>query len=536
MTKTNSDDTESGHDHDANIDLGSQASLQTDMVAETGNAEDTETTNGVEKNNLNRLARHIADQLSEENYSPAIIRGSFRVFEAFGFMAAGFTPYISMGYFANTSTFMSHASVILAATVLLAVSFFAADVYTTQSLSSGARILPRAIAILSTLFALMAVGGYFIDFQFTFAWNWFSAWFIGAALFISITRILFAVSMSRWNRNGFMERRAVIVGGGPAAKKLIRDLENEPDNDIRICGIFDDRSDDRSPPVVAGYPKLGSVKDVVAFARLTQIDMLILTLPLAAESRWIGMLKHLWVLPVDIRLAAHANSMKFRPRFYSYAQNSKIPMLALFDKPIANWDSVSKRIFDIIVALFAIAILWPLMVATAIAIKVNSKGPVLFKQMRHGINNEEILIFKYRSMYTDMSDEAAANVVTKGDPRVTTVGRFIRKTSIDELPQLFNVLMGTVSLVGPRPHAVIAQSQNKYFADVVDGYFARHRVKPGITGWAQVNGLRGEITSDDKIKKRTEYDLDYIENWSLWFDIKILIKTPISLFNIENAY
>jgi lipopolysaccharide/colanic/teichoic acid biosynthesis glycosyltransferase len=119
---------------------------------------------------------------------------------------------------------------------------------------------------------------------------------------------------------------------------------------------------------------------------------------------------------------------------------------------------------------------------------------------------------------------------------VTTVGRFIRKISIDELPQLFNVLMGTVSLVGPRPHAVIAQSQNKYFADVVDGYFARHRVKPGITGWAQVNGLRGEITSDDKIKKRTEYDLDYIENWSLWFDIKILIKTPISLFNIENAY
>jgi exopolysaccharide biosynthesis polyprenyl glycosylphosphotransferase len=248
------------------------------------------------------------------------------------------------------------------------------------------------------------------------------------------------------------------------------------------------------------------------------------------------MLKHLWVLPVDIRLAAHANSMKFRPRFYSFMQNSKIPMLDLFDKPIADWDSVSKRLFDIFFALVAIALLWPIMIGAVIAVKMTSKGPVFFKQKRHGINNEEILIYKFRSMYTEMSDEKAANLVTKDDPRVTPVGRFIRKTSIDELPQLFNVLIGNVSLVGPRPHAVVAQAQNKYFADVVDGYFARHRVKPGITGWAQINGLRGEITSDDKIKQRTEYDLDYIENWSLWFDIKILFKTPFSLLNTENAY
>lgn len=496
---------------------------------------DKNTVNGVEKNNLNRLARHIAEQLADENYSPAIIRGSFRVFEAMGFLVAGFAPYFSQDHHLD-GTWISHSSVMVLSTILLAMAYYAGGLYTTQSLSAGLRMLPRAMAIVSSLFAVMALGGYFIDFNFLFDWNWFSSWFVGVITFICVIRVLFAISMKKWNRNGFMERRAIIVGGGSAAKKLIRDIEAEPDNDIRICGIFDDRSDDRSPPVVAGYPKLGTVKDVIAFARMTQIDLIILTLPLAAESRWIGMLKHLWVLPVDIRLAAHANSMKFRPRFYSFMQNSKIPMLDLFDKPIADWDSVSKRLFDIFFALVAIALLWPIMIGAVIAVKMTSKGPVFFKQKRHGINNEEILIYKFRSMYTEMSDEKAANLVTKDDPRVTPVGRFIRKTSIDELPQLFNVLIGNVSLVGPRPHAVVAQAQNKYFADVVDGYFARHRVKPGITGWAQINGLRGEITSDDKIKQRTEYDLDYIENWSLWFDIKILFKTPFSLLNTENAY
>ncbi|EBV3600180.1 undecaprenyl-phosphate glucose phosphotransferase, partial [Salmonella enterica subsp. enterica serovar Virchow] len=173
---------------------------------------------------------------------------------------------------------------------------------------------------------------------------------------------------------------------------------------------------------------------------------------------------------------------------------------------------------------------------TAIAIKLDSKGPVLFKQKRHGFNNEVIEVYKFRSMYTHMSDQTAKSAVTKNDPRVTRVGRFIRKTSIDELPQFFNSLFGSLSLVGPRPHAVAAQAHSKLFYEVVDGYFARHRVKPGVTGWAQINGWRGEIDNDDKIKMRTEFDLFYIENWSLWFDLKILFLTPVRLLNTENAY
>jgi len=240
------------------------------------------------------------------------------------------------------------------------------------------------------------------------------------------------------------------------------------------------------------------------------------------------------VLPVDIRLSAHSNRLRFRPRAYSFI--GSVPMLDIFDKPINDWDSVAKRAFDIVFSLVGIALFSPVMIAAAIAIRLESKGPVIFRQKRHGFNNEVIEVYKFRSMYIDQCDPTARNAVVKNDPRVTRVGRFIRKTSIDELPQFFNSLFGSLSLVGPRPHAVSAQSHNKLYHEVVDGYFARHRVKPGVTGWAQINGWRGEIDSDEKIRMRTEYDLAYIENWSLWFDLKILLLTPIRLLNTENAY
>src|SRR5690606_38233919 len=181
-------------------------------------------------------------------------------------------------------------------------------------------------------------------------------------------------------------------------------------------------------------------------------------------------------------------------------------------------------------------LLSPVMIATAIAIKLDSKGPVLFKQTRHGFNNDVIDVYKFRSMYTDQADPPAIRPVSKGDPRVTRVGRFIRKASIDELPQFFNALGGSLSLVGPRPHAIAARSYNLLYNDVVDGYFARHRVKPGVTGWAQINGWRGEMDTDEKLRMRTEFDLYYIENWSLLFDLRILLMTPISLLRTKSAY
>jgi lipopolysaccharide/colanic/teichoic acid biosynthesis glycosyltransferase len=177
------------------------------------------------------------------------------------------------------------------------------------------------------------------------------------------------------------------------------------------------------------------------------------------------------------------------------------------------------------------------MLATALAVRLDSRGPAFFRQRRYGFNNELIEVFKFRSMYVDQSDPTASRLATRNDPRVTRVGRFIRKTSLDELPQLINVVLkGDLSLVGPRPHAVNASAEHRRYDDLIDGYFARHRVKPGITGWAQVCGWRGETDTLEKIQKRVEHDLYYIENWSVFFDLYILAITPFALAKTENAY
>ncbi|WP_058598964.1 undecaprenyl-phosphate glucose phosphotransferase [Aureimonas ureilytica] len=360
-------------------------------------------------------------------------------------------------------------------------------------------------------------------------------WAIAGFGLLSVVRFFLARRMRRWVRNGFMERRAILVGGGSAAEAFIRRLEMHPDNDVRICGIFDDRSDDRSPPIVAGYPKLGSIAQLTEFARRAHIDMLIVTLPMSAQARLLSIMRELWVLPLDIRVAASSADLRFRSRSHSFLGD--IPLLNAFDRPLAEWSMITKRTLDLVVGTFALIALSPVMMATAIAIKLDSPGPVFFRQKRHGFNNQIINVWKFRSLRHEMADPLARKIVTHNDPRVTRVGRFIRRSSIDELPQLFNVLTGELSLVGPRPHAVHARSSfDATFTEIVDGYFGRHKVKPGITGWAQINGWRGEIDDSEKLKKRFDYDLYYIENWSLLLDIRILVMTPISLLRSQGAY
>ncbi len=247
------------------------------------------------------------------------------------------------------------------------------------------------------------------------------------------------------------------------------------------------------------------------------------------------MLRKLWVLPIDIRLAAHTNKLRFRPRSYFYIGD--VPVIDVFDKPIADWDVVAKYIFDKVIGTLCLILASPVMALVALAVKLDSPGPILFKQRRHGFNNEIVEVYKFRSMYADQQDLLARKQVSRDDPRVTRVGRFIRRTSLDELPQLFNVVFkSNLSLVGPRPHAIVARAGDILYAEVVDGYFARHRVKPGITGWAQINGWRGETDTEEKIQKRVECDLYYIENWSILLDVYILAMTPFALIKAENAY
>ena len=366
----------------------------------------------------------------------------------------------------------------------------------------------------------------------------FTAWLTTLYLFgigslLSYRLVLFAFVHVKLAQGAFT-RRTAIVGGGAASEALIEALEASNEGDIQIIGVFDDRNDDRSAESVAGYPKLGNVSGLVDYARRERIDLIVFATPITAEARILQMLAKLWVLPIDIRLSAHATKLRLRPRAYSYL--GEVPVLDLFDRPLADWDLIYKSLFDRAVAMAALVCLSPILLGVAVAVRLSSRGPILFRQKRYGFNNELIEVYKFRSMYVDQSDARASKLVTKDDPRVTPVGRIIRKASLDELPQLFNVLVGSLSLVGPRPHAIEAKAANTLYDEVVDGYFARHKVKPGITGWAQINGWRGETDSHEKIQRRVEHDLFYIENWSILFDLYILARTPFALLNWERAY
>ena len=367
------------------------------------------------------------------------------------------------------------------------------------------------------------------------AWTAFIVWYVCGLLVLFSTRVAIRLQVKALVRDGRFNRRTAIVGGGAPAENLIRALEAEPTTNVEILGIFDDRDDTRSPAVVSSYPKLGRVRDLTEFARLQKVDLILITLPISAEDRILQMLRELWVLPVDIRMSAQSSKLKLQKRSYSYI--GQVPVLDLIDKPISELGLVAKWLFDKIVGLTLIVVLAPVFVAIAIMVKLDSPGSVLFRQQRYGFNNELIEVFKFRTLYTDQSDSSSRRQVTRDDPRVTRVGRVIRKTSLDELPQLFNVVFkGDLSLVGPRPHALQSRAGNYLFDEVVESYFARHKVKPGVTGWAQINGWRGETDTEEKLRRRVECDLCYIERWSLFLDVYIMLMTPYSLLQTENAY
>ncbi len=483
---------------------------------------------------LSPAALKVAAQPLASAYSPIVLAGTVRLIEFALILLVGTGIYVS--YVVPIEGFEWHyVPAILGIGLLGMVAFQVADIYQVQAFRGYERQYFRLASAWSVVF-LMAIGASFFakaGDQFSRVWLG-SFYIIGLIALLGFRKCLFLL-VRNWTREGRLDRRTVIVGADANGDALIRALGKQRDSDVRIVGMFDDRGDDRSPSNVAGHQKLGTVDELVEFARKTRIDLVIFSLPISAEGRILQMLKKLWVLPVDIRLSAHNNKLRFRPRAYSYVGN--VPVLDVLDKPITDWDVVTKWLFDKIVGSLALLALSPLMLFTALAIKLDSRGPIFFKQKRYGFNNELIEVFKFRSMYVDQCDATASRLVQKGDPRVTRVGALIRKTSIDELPQLINVVFkGNLSLVGPRPHAVHAKAADRLYDEAVDGYFARHRVKPGITGWAQINGWRGETDTEEKIQRRVEHDLYYIENWTVLFDLYILAKTPLALAKSENAY
>jgi Undecaprenyl-phosphate glucose phosphotransferase len=472
------------------------------------------------------------------NISPDVVTGMLRLVEVLVIAVSGlaiFILYVNEGVFAvDRAALQQYILATVGGGTVASIAFQALGLYKVTSLRSIGRQVGRLLIGWSLAFALFVLCAFLFKAGMEFSRVWLVSWFlIGGAAVISL-RSATAGLVQHWVRNGRLVRRAAIVGSGPATETLIRALEDQSDSDVRICGIFDDRTDQRISQSILGYPQLGTLDQLVDFSRQTRIDMVILALPLAAEDRLMQLIAKLLVLPVDIRLAAVSSKLRFSRHTYSYI--GSVPMIDIAERPIADWALVQKWFFDRVVGALALIALVPVMLVTALAIRLDSKGPILFKQKRYGLNNELVEVYKFRSMYADKADQNASRLVTKGDPRVTRVGRFIRKTSIDELPQLFNVLQGQLSLVGPRPHALQAKAADSLYQDVVEGYFARHKVKPGLTGWAQINGWRGETDTREKIERRVEHDLYYIENWSVLFDLWILLRTPFALLDSKSAY
>ncbi len=428
------------------------------------------------------------------------------------------------------------ASAHLRATLVAALVICALHVkwsYSVSALRSTSGQFSKVLIALLTVFLLLTGAAYLahrVPQSPAFIILWLT---LSLALLLTI-RVATANVINVLTRAGLLVRKTVIVGGGKESDDVIQALARDGAAHLQILGVFDDRQDERSSDGPSSLARLGTFEDLENFCRDSGVDLLIVTVPPRAEDRLLQILQKLFSLQVDIRISALNSKLRLNSSAYHYI--GKVPMLAVMDKPLTDWDRALKNIEDRVLGALLLVAVSPIMALAALAIRLDSKGPIFFKQKRYGFNNELVEVYKFRSMYTDMSDATASKLVTRDDPRVTPVGRFLRRSSIDELPQLFNVLLGTMSLVGPRPHATQAKAGHDLYQDVVQGYYARHRVKPGVTGWAQVNGWRGETDTHDKIQSRVEYDLYYIDNWSVLLDIYIIALTPFSLLSSKNAY
>ncbi len=324
-------------------------------------------------------------------------------------------------------------------------------------------------------------------------------------------------------------RSAVVVGAGPLGVKVSRALNASHELGVDFTGYFDDRTDDRLDQA-AITQRLGGLKEVSEYVTQHGIREVYITLPLGSQPRIVELLE---------QLQGTTASLFFVPDVFGISiiqgrlqDMNGVPVVGICETPFTGTNDLVKRVSDVILASVILILISPLLLAIAIGVKLTSPGPVIFRQRRNGLDGDEIIVYKFRSMRAQ-DNGSVVRQATKDDPRITPFGAFIRRTSLDELPQFFNVLQGRMSIVGPRPHAV---AHNEEYRRIIKAYMVRHKVKPGITGWAQVNGHRGETDTIEKMKARVEYDLEYLRNWSLGLDLQIIVRTIRLVFFDRHAY
>jgi putative colanic acid biosynthesis UDP-glucose lipid carrier transferase len=353
------------------------------------------------------------------------------------------------------------------------------------------------------------------------------AWFIATPAILLASHI--AARMAQGPDHDKEVRSVVVVGANDVGLKFAGICARHPNLFMTVRGFFDDRDDGRRPAEM-DYPMLGKTEDMVQYVREHHIKMIFISQPISAQPR---------IRKLIDELQDTTASVYFLPDVYifdlmqaRFDNVGGMPVIAIRESPFMGLNSTVKRASDIVLSSIILLLLTPLLLVIALAVKLSSPGPVIFRQRRYGLYGEEIIVYKFRSM-TVMENGATVTQASRNDQRLTRIGGFLRRSSLDELPQFINVLQGRMSIVGPRPHAV---AHNEQYRKLIKGYMLRHKVKPGITGWAQVNGLRGETATLDKMEARIQYDLDYLRNWSLWLDLWIVLKTIKVVLARENAF
>ena len=431
--------------------------------------------------------------------------------------------YVS-GYLLKEHDFVPYLTAGLAAGFVFYVYSRWRGVYAFENLSQfNGQMRHIASGLGVTAFALLGAA-YMFKISADYSRGWMIVWFALNMLALTASRYLLTRILSRWISVGVFARRIVVYGSGEITHRLLERLGSNFLR-IRICGVFDDLAGASLPKVMLA----GGLSELIKACQSQQIDEVLIALPLSEEKRIAALVRELSILPVDIRLCPDMAAFSLRPKNIAFHDN--VAVLELERRPLDGWGPVLKAFEDRLLAGLMFVAALPAFLLIALAIKLDTSGPIFFRQRRHGFNQNIFMVWKFRTM-TVTEDDANIVQAKRNDRRITRVGRWLRRTSLDELPQLFNVLSGEMSLVGPRPHAV---AHNEHYSSLLGTYAIRHKVKPGITGWAQINGYRGETDTSEKMEKRVEYDLYYIENWALWFDIKILLLTPVSLFS-KNAF
>ncbi len=389
----------------------------------------------------------------------------------------------------------------------------------------------------------LTVVGFATRYDAEFARSLMLAWVLLAPMLIALMRMLIRIAQQAAITKGYGVRRVAIAGFNALGRQTAENIQNNPGLGFRFLGFFDDRNQDRPDQSVSDQKDQadshasrhdwsldGNLTELVHRCRHGDIDTVMITLPMRAEDRIRYLLDQFSDSTVSVYVVP--DFFVFELLHSRWTNLGGLPAVSVFENPLFGVDGAVKRATDVLLAGCALAVAALPMTLIAIGIKLTSRGPVFFRQKRYGLDGREILVWKFRSMRT-CDNGPVVKQATKDDPRVTPLGRILRKTSLDELPQLFNVIEGSMSLVGPRPHAT---AHNEQYRTLIRGYMLRHKVKPGITGLAQVNGCRGETETIDKMQRRIEWDHQYIRRWSLWLDIKILFRTVMVVWKQETAY